>query len=188
MSSIANYFFALTRFRASPSEAPYSYPLLAILTVLSILTSAGAHFLSSPIPLTTVIAMAIGSKLWGLGLLYAFLSLKKKSTRWLQAAIAWFGANIVLGLIALTSHLLLEPFGDMAITGMIGLLLTGWVIAITAYVLRLSLDISTAMGIGVALLLIITSGLVEVDIALRLSPDEVKTWTNMILSVEPEVK
>lgn len=150
--------------RRGPQDLPYSPQLLVTMAAACVLVQLSAT-LARGQPAAAVI---VGAALWfafTLGTLRLILALRGFANRFVQAATALLGCNLVFTVLALPIALLAgePPTSPEAMTpgqilaGVISLPLLLWKIAVDAHVFRHSFEIPFLSGIVIALLWIVAA-------------------------------
>ncbi|TLY50355.1 MAG: hypothetical protein E6K53_10770 [Gammaproteobacteria bacterium] len=150
--------------RRGPQDLPYSPQLLVTMGALCVLVQLSVTLLRG-LPAGAVI---VGAVLWfafALGALRLILTLRGFTNRFVQAATALLGCNLVFSIFALPVALLAgEPPTSpetmtlaQIVAGLISLPLLLWKIAVDAHVFRHSFEIPFLSGIVIALLWIVAA-------------------------------
>jgi len=157
-----NYFLDVCLLRRGPQDLAASTPLFFIVAFISVVV--GAVGVSSVIAWPSSIAASMLDAVIVMVLLRLVLLIQKRSARFIQAATAIFGSGAILGLIALPLQMVV---GEEVKEGAVGPLLSTaylallvWVQVVIGHVLRHTLNVSLALGIGLALTYSILSGIV----------------------------
>ncbi|MCG6872715.1 MAG: hypothetical protein LJE84_10525 [Gammaproteobacteria bacterium] len=147
MFSILQTFVALCLFRARPQDLPTSNALLWMAAMLAVIS--GVQDLSRP--LASVILALVQIALVA-ALVQGMLRLRNFPDRATQTLTALFGANAVLNLLSLPVISWLREVGETDPTPQFfALLLVGWILAVTATILRESLEVSRGAAIGLSI-------------------------------------
>ena len=177
MTQLVQFLVNLSFFKVQPSQIPYSHTLLGLLLILNIAIEVASYVVEWTLPLGTLVAMNVASRLTILATFYALLAFKGIPERWVQMSSAWLGVNAVISLTAFALSLITGLLGShthtviATLSSILVLALAFWLIRATAYILQMSMSVSKWLGITLAIALLITSGMVELNIAYWISPE-----------------
>ncbi len=157
MLALAYFFIDLCVLRRKPQDLPASPALFGIVLGVALLgglllsVTAGAS-------LVTGLGQTLLDLLLMLGVLHLALKALNKQARYLQAATALVGADVVIGLVALLPVSLVrpvvvgaEPGSDMLIAGLLFLALVAWSVLVVGHILRHTFDLTLAQGVVIAI-------------------------------------
>jgi hypothetical protein len=163
MIQLLFYFFDLLSFKGSPSDAPYSPPLLAALILIDIsLEAIGNYGFGSA---NAVVGALISPALLTAGVA-GILALRNTSARLLQTLTAYFGAVVPLNLLSLGLALGYQTFNAPkagSVAAFFGLSLVCmllWHTALLVHILRASANwlAVQALPAAIALTIFVTVG------------------------------
>lgn len=150
MKALLNYFIDLCLLRAGPQNLPASSVLLILLAGLNICVGL-VMIADARMSVSLALGESLFETLFMLGVLFIGLKAFKKTARFLQSGSALMGCEFLMGLMALP----LVSWSRDAETNGAGFLLLGlviWSLVVMGHILRHTLEISLASGIGIALL------------------------------------
>jgi len=160
MFQLANFFVDVSLLRRAPQDLPPSMPVFLLVVLLNVVVATIG--IADIIPGAAAMAAAMTDAVIMLVMLRLVLMIQNRSARFVQTATAIFGSGVVLGLIALPLQLTLDPdVQDNQIPVFVSLaylMLLVWSQLVIAHVLRHALDISFALGVGLALVYSVLSG------------------------------
>jgi len=160
MFQLASFFVDIALLRRAPQDLPASMPVFVLAVSFNVIVATIG--VADIIPGVSAMAAAMTDAVIMLVMLRLVLMTQNRAARYVQTATAIFGSGIVLGLVALPLQLALDPNAQgneiSAIVSMAYLLLLIWSQLVIAHVLRHALDISFALGIGLALVYSVLSG------------------------------
>ena len=161
MFQLANFFVDVALLRRTPQDLPASMPVFVLVVLLNVIVATIG--IANLIPGTPAMAAAMTDVVIMLVMLRLVLMIQNRMARFLQTATAIFGSGIVLGLIALPLQLTIDPNAQGSeVSGIVSLaylILLVWSQLVIAHVLRHALDVSFALGIGLALVYSVLSGI-----------------------------
>lgn len=142
--------------RAGPQDLPYSRDFM----ILTMAGSLGAGLLAVGILEETRFALLelVLTYLFTVAFLYAVLSFRGFTGRFIQTASAVFGADAIITLVALPAlHAASGAGAERPVTGLAMLALGLWNLAVLGHILRHALDTILPVGVLVALSYVIGS-------------------------------
>lgn len=142
--------------RAGPQDLPYSRDFM----ILTMAGSLGAGLLAVAILEETRFALLelVLTYLFTVAFLYAVLSFRGLTGRFIQTASAVFGADTIITLVALPAlHAASGAGAERPVTGLAMLALGLWNLAVLGHILRHALDTILPVGVLVALSYVIGS-------------------------------
>ena len=160
MFQLANFFVDIALLRRAPQDLPASMPVFIMVVLLNVIVATIG--VADIIPGASAMAAAMTDVVIMLVMLRLVLMIQNRAARYVQTATAIFGSGIVLGLIALPLQLTIDPNAQgneiPGIVSLAYLVLLVWSQLVIAHVLRHALDISFALGVGLALVYSVLSG------------------------------
>lgn len=157
MLALVHFFIDLCLLRRNPQDLPASAALFGVVLAVAVLggvllsVTAGAS-------LAAGLAQTLLDLLLMLGVLHLALKVLSKQSRYLQAATALVGADVVIGLVALLPVSLsrpivtgTEPGGDVLLAGLLFLALVAWSVLVVGHILRHAFDLTLAQGVVIAI-------------------------------------
>jgi hypothetical protein len=155
--ALVHFFIDLCLLRRNPQDLPASAALFGVVLAVAVLggvllsVTAGAS-------LAAGLAQTLLDLLLMLGVLHLALKVLNKQPRYLQAATALVGADVVIGLVALLPVSLsrpivtgAEPGGDVLLAGMLFLALVAWSVLVVGHILRHVFNLTLAQGVVIAI-------------------------------------
>ena len=162
MFKLVNFFLDIALLRKAPQDLPASSAIFVVVVLLNVIVATIG--IAGLIPGASAMAAAMTDAVIILLLLRLVLMIQNRSARFLQTATAIFGSGIILGLIALPLQLGINGNADggevSAVISFAYLLLLVWSQLVLAHVLRHALSISFALGVGLALVYSLLSGVI----------------------------
>lgn len=160
MFQLANFFVDVALLRRAPQDLPASMPVFVVVILLNVIVATVG--IADMIPGVSAMAAAMTDMTIMLVMLRLVLIIQNRAARFIQTATAVSGSGVVLGLIALPLQLTIDPDTQPnEISGIVSLaylVLLIWSQLVIAHVLRHALEISFALGIGLALVYSVLSG------------------------------
>ena len=136
--------------RAGPQDLPYSRDFL-ILTMAASLGAGGLAVAALEESRFALLELGL-TYLFTLGFLYAVLSFRRLTSRFMQTASAVFGADALITLVALPAlHAASGEGAERPVTGLAMLALGLWNLAVLGHIFRHALDTILPVGVLVAL-------------------------------------
>jgi hypothetical protein len=162
MFKLVNFFIDIALLRRAPQDLPGSATIFFVVVTLNVIVATIG--IADLIPGASAMAAAMTDAVIIILLLRLVLMIQNRSARFLQTATAIFGSGILLGLIALPLQLGIDANTDgeeiSAVISLAYLLLLVWSQLVVAHVLRHALSISFALGVGLALIYSLLSGVI----------------------------
>ena len=162
MLQLINFFIDVALLRRAPQDLPASMIVFVLVVLLNVIVATVG--VASLLPGVSAMAAAMTDAVLVLVLLRLVLMIQNHSARFIQSATAIFGSGILLGLIALPLQLSLDGAAENtqvpAIVSLAYLVLLVWSQLVIAHILRHALDISFALGVGLALVYSVLSGVI----------------------------
>ena len=158
MIKLINYFVDVCLLRRGPQDAPVSSTLLLLVLLVNLaISSIGV---SDIIPGPQAVAASIVDAVIIIVLLQLVLRLKNRIERFIQTATATFGTGALLGMLALPLQLAVssEAAEQSQTMAIFYLMLLVWVQVVIGHILRHALNVSLSLGIGLALVYSVLSG------------------------------
>ncbi len=156
MQALLRFFIELCALRRAPQDLPQSQFLLGI-TALADLGAGILIGLTADVAWWLTTLQSATEIAFTLLVLYAVLSVRQRSARFLQAATALTGSSAVLGLAALLPLSLNAPplqETDLALIGAFVLLgLVIWGIVVSGHIFRHTFDLTLGAGIAASIAL-----------------------------------
>ena len=159
MIKLINYFVDVCLLRRGPQDAPASSALLLLVLIINLVISSIG--VSDIIPGAKAVAAAIVDAIIIIVFLQLVLKLKNRSDRFIQTATATFGTGALLGMLALPLQLAVgsESAGNGSQSiAIFYLVLLVWVQVVIGHILRHALNVPFSLGIGLALVYSVLSG------------------------------
>ena len=145
--------------RRGPQDAPASTALLFMVLVVNLVISSIG--VSDIIPGPQAVAAAIVDAVIIIFLLLLVLKLKNRGERFIQTATATFGTGALLGMLALPLQLAVSSDSagnDSQMIAIFYLILLVWIQVVIGHILRHAINVSLSLGIGLALVYSVLSG------------------------------
>jgi hypothetical protein len=162
MFKLVNFFLDIALLKRAPQDLPASGVIFFVVVLLNVMVATVG--IADLIPGAAAMAAAITDAVLILVLLRLVLMIQGRSARFVQTATAIFGSGIVLGLIALPLQLSIEQNSEGTEAGVVVslayLTLLVWSQLVIAHVLRHALNVSFALGVGLALVYSLLSGVI----------------------------
>ncbi|HZP67105.1 MAG TPA: hypothetical protein VFB32_12425 [Rudaea sp.] len=157
MNQLVRLVWDICCLRRGPQDLPYSPVLLLLTCAFLVLLQAVAEFVLGG--QQDAVGAAVLSLVLQLGALWLLLSLRGLANRFVQAALALLGCELVFSLIAFTMALLFgasgqksEPTLLQALLVIIFLPTMAWKILVDAHILRYSLNVPFLAAAALAIL------------------------------------
>ncbi len=139
--------------RAGPQDLPFSTGLMGLLIALTAAINYPviARYTPEAEPLLQIVLLLA----YNLGFLGAALWIRGHGARFVQAATAIFGTDVIISTVALPVLLIIgSPNDANALAAISFLILIIWNIAIVNHILRAALDLGSGITLGITLVYI----------------------------------
>lgn len=169
MNALWVLFWSVCLMRRGPDDVPFSLPLLAFVVTLSVGLGVVTQFLSGAISLPGVASVLIGPVLDALAL-WGLLAFKRQEPLYVPALTAVFGADFLLGLVALPLVLAGRFTGESPLLPVVvfgQMLLVGWNLGVRGFIYHRSARI----GIVQANVLALTLFVLNIFFVVKLFPE-----------------
>jgi hypothetical protein len=167
VSALLTLYLDLCRFRAAPQDLPASRTLLWGSALVAIVSAPPGN----EGVLSAWIAAGLQTVLLGL-FVHTLLGLQNRAERWEQTGAAVFGATALINLLAwpvVLWYFRVVETQAAFMPSLLGLLLSGWYLAVLAHILRHALEV----GFGAALLLSVGCMLLLLAVTLLVFPNAI---------------
>lgn len=174
MKALWTLFWAVCRLRRGPEEMPYSTGLLTLVLLLDVTLGMGVQLMAEPAPLQAAIGVTLLAAASDALVLWGLLRFKQAELRYVQSLTAIYGADFILGLIALPlvaiGLFLPEKTPWLAPLVFAQMLLVGWNIGVRGFVYHRALAIGVFQGNMLSLALFFLNIVIAVKIFPELLP------------------
>lgn len=156
MKEIIGLFWHICLFKKGPDAVPTAGVLVQLVLIVYLLTSVFAVFFTPDYPFTIVgsVVFVVCLLVLSLSVVWMLLWFKGVAQRFLPTALALMGTDIILTFCSLPLMLALARFDGEGLENVFGvllLLLMGWSMAITGFILHRAMNISLTQGVAIAL-------------------------------------
>jgi hypothetical protein len=164
MLSLFRFFLQLCLLRTRPQDLPSSEVLLGLTAAVNVVIGAVVVTPTLGSPMTALMASLLDTLVLG-GAVWLLLRFRDHPARFVQTATAALGVSAVIAVLSLPLQWML-PADAESVTGtaeaasLLFLVLIIWLQVALGHVLRHALDVSLALGIGLAFLYSMISGVV----------------------------
>ena len=164
MLSLFRFFLQLCLLRTRPQDLPSSEVLLGLTAAVNVVIGAVVVTPTLGSPMTALMASLLDTLVLG-GAVWLLLRFRDHPARFVQTATASLGGSAVIAVLSLPLQWML-PADAESVTGtaeaasLLFLVLIIWLQVALGHVLRHALDVSLALGIGLAFLYSMISGVV----------------------------
>jgi hypothetical protein len=164
MLSLFRFFLQLCLLRTRPQDLPSSEVLLGLTAAVNVVIGAVVVTPTLGSPMTALMASLLDTLVLG-GAVALLLRFRNHPERFVQTATAALGVSAVIAVLSLPLQWML-PADAESVTGtaemasLLFLVLIIWLQVALGHVLRHALDVSLALGIGLAFLYSMISGVV----------------------------
>ena len=142
--------FQLCLLKGSPSNLPYSPQWLGVILTIHILLNLASYPTRSQITLPEFTGVMAASYAILFVVLYAILYFRKMTVRFLKTLLAYLGTELLFLLILFMVMVVVQATMTSA-APLILLASIVWMFAVKAYILKLSLDTQTVIGVLIAI-------------------------------------